>query len=282
MKITVLSGKGGTGKTTVATNLAWLLSKRLKVQLLDADVEEPDTHLFFPIRFSYEEPVGILKPVVNNSKCINCGKCVNACQFGAMISFSGGVYVFDSLCKGCGVCKMVCPTEAISEIPKAIGKIKLGDITDSLKYGMGIMNLGELSGVEVIRQLKKHIDEDADVVIIDAPPGTSCPVVESLRGMDFAILVTEPTPFGLSDLRMALEVVKEMGIPSAIIVNRYDVGFDGVEKFSKQTDIPILCRIPFDKRIASLYSEGRLFVKDLPEWSAVFNDTFEKIRVNVK
>ncbi len=282
LKIAILSGKGGTGKTTVATNLAWVLSKHLKVQLLDADVEEPDTHLFFPIRFSYEESVNILKPVIDKDVCINCGECVKVCQFGAMISFSGGIYVFDSLCKGCGACKMVCPTNAIDEVPRSIGKIRLGDISSSLKYGMGILNIGELSGVEVIRQLKRYIDESADVVVIDAPPGTSCPVVESIRGMDFTILVTEPTPFGLSDLKMAVEVVREMEIPSAIIVNRYDVGFDGIEEFSKQTGIPILNRIPFSKEIATLYSEGRLFTRDIPKWRMIFEEMFDKIKVIAK
>ncbi|PLV59083.1 ATP-binding protein [Thermotoga sp. KOL6] len=283
MIITVLSGKGGTGKTTVATNLAWVLSFEWKVQLLDADVEEPNAHLFLSPQIDETKSVEILIPKVNQTVCTKCGECAKACQFGAISVFKAGVMVFESLCHGCGACSMICPERAITEIPKPIGQIKLGEALNDIRFGMGVLNIGEPSGVKIIRELKKNIDTSADVVIIDAPPGTSCSVVESLRGADFALLVTEPTPFGLHDVRMAAELVAEMGIKSGIVVNRDSEGFNGIDLFSKESGIPILMRIPYDTRIAELYSRGILLSAQLPEWKTKFTELFKEIKelVNV-
>ncbi|MCD6550908.1 ATP-binding protein [Thermotoga sp.] len=282
MIITVLSGKGGTGKTTVATNLAWVLSQSRKVQLLDADVEEPNDHLFLPPQIEETEPVEMLLPQVDQKACIKCGKCAKVCQFGAISVFKTGVMVFDSLCHGCGACALVCPKNAITEVPKAIGEVKSGKVHERINFSMGILNIGEPSGVKVIRKLKEKIDPSADIVIVDAPPGTSCPVVEALRGSDFALLVTEPTPFGLHDLQMAVELVSEMGIKAGIVVNRDSRGYESVERFSEESDIPILMRIPYDPQIAELYSRGILFSSHLPQWKVEFERLFEKIREMVE
>ncbi|ABR29893.1 (4Fe-4S)-binding protein [Thermosipho melanesiensis] len=282
MKITILSGKGGTGKTTVSTNLAYVLSKKYKVQLLDVDVEEPNDYLFFDVTFEKEESVDILLPVVDNDKCIKCGECSRACQFGAISVFPNSTVVFKNLCHGCGACTMVCPVNAIKEVPKSIGKIKLGRINENLKFGMGLLNIGEPSGVRIIRQLKKHIDESFDVILIDSQPGTSCPVVESLRNVDFAILVTEPTTFGLHDLSLAVDLVKEMKIPAAIVVNRDTNRSNLIDEYAKRENIPIGLKIPFDKKIARLYSEGKIFAQHLPEWEGKFLDFFNAIKEMIK
>lgn len=282
MKITILSGKGGTGKTTVSTNLAYTLSKKYKVQLLDADVEEPNDHLFFNVNVEKEESVDMLLPVVDNDACIRCGECAKACQFGAITSFPNATVVFKNLCHGCGVCSMVCPVNAITEVPKSIGKIVLGKINDNLKFGMGLLNIGEPSGVRIIKQLKKHIDENVDVVLIDSQPGTSCPVVESLRNIDFAILVTEPTTFGLHDLSLAVDLVREMKIPSGIVINRDTGNTNLIDEYAKKENIPILLKIPFDREIAKLYSEGKIFSEYLPEWEEKFANVFDTIKGMVK
>jgi MinD superfamily P-loop ATPase len=275
--INVLSGKGGTGKTTVSTNLAYVLHEECRdVQLLDADVEEPNTHIFFDVEFQEEKNVDILLPVVDKEKCTLCGECGKVCQFGAIVVFPTTVMVFDYLCHGCGACSMVCPENAISERPKSIGKISFGFTKEGIKYGMGLLNIGEPSGVRIIRELKKNM-KDAEITVIDSPPGTSCPVVESLRRSDFAILVTESTPFGLHDLKMAMRVVKEMGIKMGVVVNRYDPDFKELEDYLQKENVPILMKIPFDQRIAELYSKGEIFSKHLQEWREKFLDMFKEI-----
>lgn len=278
MKITVLSGKGGTGKTTISTNFSWILSEKMKVQLLDTDVEEPNTHLFFNIEFQEEIPVNILIPVVNKDRCILCGECAKICQFGAIAVFPKTIMVFENLCHGCGACFLVCPTKAIDEKPKRIGVIKFGKINENLLYGMGIMDLGEPSGVPIIKELKKRIDHSVDVTIIDAPPGTSCLVVESLKRTDFAILVTETSPFGLHDLKMAVEVVKTMKIPMGVVLNKYDPSFKKMDEYIKKENLKVFMKIPFDKEIAYYYSKGELFAKYKIEWRDKFWKMYEKIK----
>jgi len=277
--INILSGKGGTGKTTVSTNLAFLLrNEGLNVQLLDADVEEPNTHIFFDIDFYEERSVDLLLPVVDKEKCTLCGECGKVCQFGAIVVFPTTVMVFDYLCHGCGACTMVCPEKAITEKPKSIGKISYGMTKEGIAYGMGLLNIGEPSGVRIIRELKKGMRKDVDVTIIDSPPGTSCPVVESLRKSDFAVLVTESTPFGLHDLKMALNVVEEMGIKHGVVINRYDPAFKDMEVFLNSKNIPILMKIPFDRKIAEHYSKGKIFSAYIPEWKEKFLEMYERIK----
>lgn len=277
MIVNVLSGKGGTGKTTVSTNLAYVLRETGRdVQLLDADVEEPNTHVFFDIDVEEERSVDILLPVVDKEKCTLCGECAKVCQFGAIVVFPKTVMVFDYLCHGCGACSMVCPEKAISERPKSIGKIVYGKTKEGIKYGMGLLNIGEPSGVRIIREMKKGM-KDAEITVIDSPPGTSCPVVESLRRSDFAILVTESTPFGLHDLKMAVRIVREMEIEMGVVINRYDPNFTELEEYLESEGIPVLMKIPFDRKIAALYSRGEIFSKHLKGWKEEFLKMFERI-----
>ncbi|BBJ28983.1 ATP-binding protein [Athalassotoga saccharophila] len=277
MKITVLSGKGGTGKTTIATNLAYSLNvARKKVQLLDADVEEPNAHIFFNVNYNYEESVQILLPVIDRNLCTHCGICAKSCEFSAITVSPKYIMVFDNLCHGCGVCSMVCPVKAISERPKDIGTIKLGTTEEGIIFGEGIMNIGEPSPVRIIRQLKRHIDPSADVVILDAPPGTSCPVIETIHNTDFAIFVTEPTPFGLHDLKLAIESTREFNIPRGVVINRYDGSYKEVERYLDKEGIPILMTIPYDPEIARDYSTGFLFSKK-GNYVDKFLDLFERV-----
>ena len=283
MKIAVLSGKGGTGKTTVATNLAYSLHESgKKVQLLDADAEEPNSHIFFDIEYKAEESVDILIPKINRSICTHCGECARACEFSAISVSKKHIMVFEYLCHGCGVCSMVCPVKAISEEPKSIGKVRLGETKDGISFGEGILNIGEPSAVRIIRQMKKHMDENADVIVIDSPPGTSCPVVEVLQGVDFALLVTEPTPFGLHDLKLSVSAIKELNIPMGVVINRYDGVYTEVEKYLEAEDIPLMMKIPYDVKIARSYSNGRLFSKDMREYVKKFGNLYDKIEAKVK
>jgi len=276
LKIAVLSGKGGTGKTTVSTNLAKVLSKNRKVLLLDADVEEPNDHLFYNLTFEKEKSVDVLIPKVNKETCILCGLCAKECQFGAINVFEKGAFVFKNLCHGCGVCSEICPVNAIDEVAKSIGKIKFGK-SDFFNFGMGLMNIGEPSGVRIIRELKKYVSSEYDVTIIDAPPGTSCPVVEVLQNIDFAILVTESSPFGLHDLKLAVSLVGEIGIPFGVVINRYDSSFTELEEYLKTEDIPLLMKIEFDKNIAKWYSKGNLIVDKSKDLYKNFEVLFENI-----
>lgn len=276
MVIAVLSGKGGTGKTTLATNLARVLSFNYQVQLLDADAEEPDVHLFFQTVRESREDVHLMLPVIDREKCSLCGKCAEECQFGALSIFDTGVMVFNTLCHGCGLCTMICPESAITEVPKVIGRVDMGSIDDSLSFGMGIMEIGEPSPVRIIRALKKHIDHER-IVIIDSPPGTSCPVVETLRKVDYAIMVTEPTPFGLHDLELAVSIVREMEVPFGVVINRDNASYSKIDEFASRENIGILERIPFDREIARAYSEGVLFSDAFPEWRVRLEKMYAKI-----
>ncbi len=282
MKIAVLSGKGGTGKTTVATNLAYSLCASGKlVQLLDTDVEEPNAHIFFDINYDREESVQILLPVIDRNSCTHCGECAKSCEFSAITVSSKHIMVFDNLCHGCGVCSMICPVSAISEKPKDIGVIKLGKTREGIIFGEGIMNIGEPSPVRIIRQLKKYIDPNADVVILDSPPGTSCPVIETLHDADFALLVTEPTPFGLHDLKLALEATRNFKIPVGVVLNRYDGTYKEVEMYLESQEIPLIMTIPYDVKIAQSYSKGILFAK-AQDYTSRFLDLFQRIEVMTK
>jgi len=275
MIISVASGKGGTGKTLVATNLALALSDGGKVQLLDCDVEEPDDNIFLRLPLNYSQPVYIPVPKIDEDKCTYCGKCAEVCVYNAIAVLPQKVLIFPELCHGCGACSYLCPESAITEQGKQIGVIEKGS-SGNLELVQGKLDIGEAMAPPVIREVKKHVDFQGEVVI-DVPPGTSCPVIEAVKDSDFCLLVTEPTPFGLNDLSLAVEAVKELGIACGVIVNRVGVGDEKVERYCQEQRIPILLKIPLDRNIATLYSKGVSLVEEMPEWRDVFLELFQNI-----
>jgi MinD superfamily P-loop ATPase len=284
MIITVASGKGGTGKTTVATSLALSIAGEKTApadnpMFLDCDVEEPNAALFLqPVLDHYEE-VGILVPEVDLDKCTYCGRCAEVCVWRAIAVVGRRVLVFPELCHGCGSCSLNCPEGAIHEVLHVMGSLESGR-AGPIAFGHGILNVGEAMAVPIIRQLKaKHITNRGDgVTILDASPGTSCPVVETMRGADFVLLVTEPTPFGLHDLRLTVQVARdELGLPLGVAVNRDGVGDAGVDEYCAAEDIPILMRIPLERRIAEAISDGKALVAVLPEYQSAFQDLYRQI-----
>jgi len=272
LKIAVASGKGGTGKTSVAVNLALSLGG---VQVLDCDVEEPNAHILLRPEVEETIPVELLVPRIIEDRCDYCGECARFCQYNALFVVGETAMIFPELCHSCGGCSIVCPRDAIVEEPRQIGRVLKGSAGDiDLVYGE--INVGEPLSVPVISAVKKHIREGS-TVILDAPPGTACPVVETVHGTDFCLLVTEPTPFGLHDLQIAVEVVRELGVPMGVVVNFAGIGDRGVYDFCEKRDIPIMMEIPFDRRIAELYSRGTPFVAAMPEWKKRFMDLVEWI-----
>ncbi len=275
MVLSVASGKGGTGKTLVATNLALSLKDRFRVQLLDCDVEEPNAHIFLKPEVTGRAAVCIPVPVVDEEKCTHCRLCAEVCAYRAIAVLTNRVLVFPQLCHGCGACAYLCPEHAIAEQGKEIGVVEWGH-SDGVDFVHGRLSVGEAMAPPVIRMVKQRIDPDK-VAIIDVSPGTSCPVVESLRGSDFCLLVTEPTPFGLNDLVLAVEVARKLSIPCGVVVNRAGVGDGKVEEYCARESIPILLTIPLDTRIAGLYSRGQPLVEGMPEWRPRFLDMFDAI-----
>ena len=275
MIISVASGKGGTGKTLVATSLALTLKDGDKVQLLDCDVEEPDAHVFLKPSITHKEAVSIPVPKVDEDKCTYCGKCAEVCAYNAIAVFPKHVLVFPELCHGCGACSYLCPEKAISEEGKEIGVVERGN-SDGVDFAHGKLAIGEAMATPLIRKVKEQARHEG-TVIIDVSPGTSCPVVEAVKDSDFCILVTEPTPFGLNDLVLAVETVRLLDIPCGVILNRAGVGDGKVEEYCRKENIPILLTIPLDTEIAGLYSRGITLVEGKPQWKESFLELFDKI-----
>jgi len=276
MIVSIASGKGGTGKTSVAVNLALSIGN---VQLLDCDVEEPNAHLLLRPKIDHVAPVNISVPVVNEELCDRCGKCAKACQYNAIFVSSEKVLIFPELCHSCGGCVLVCPKKAVTEEEYRIGTLKYGS-AGNLRLVYGELEIGEPMATPVIKEVKRQIEEDRDV-IIDSPPGTSCPVIESVRGSDYSILVTEPTPFGLHDLKIMVQVLEDMKMPFGVVVNRAGSGDKKVYEYCREKGIPVLLEIPFQRRIVELYSRGIPFGLEMPEWKREFEALFEKIRKRV-
>lgn len=266
------SGKGGTGKTTVAVNLALSVDS---VTLIDCDVEEPNCHMLLPSEPIESHPVLSKVPIIDAEKCTLCGECSDFCQFNALFVGKRGVIVYPEMCHSCGGCAIVCPESAISEKERQVGTVYVNSIQD-LHLVYGELNIGEPIATGVISAVKKYVQPDA-LNVIDAPPGTACPVIETMRNSDYILLVTEPTPFGLHDLSMTVEVVQELGIPCGVIINRAGLGDDEVKRYCETEGIPILLEIPFERRIAELYSQGIPFVTEMPHWKNRFRDVLTEI-----
>lgn len=282
MKIAIASGKGGTGKTTVATSLALSLPPALTT-FLDCDVEAPNAHLFLAPTFSQQEDVNLPVPQVDEGICTACGDCAEVCQFHAIVVLAGKTLVFPELCHGCGSCTYNCPEDAIIEVPKKLGVLEGGTAVNGIFFGRGVLDIGAPMAVPVIRRLKRwHAVPKERLIIIDAPPGTSCPVVESISGTDFVLLVTEPTPFGYHDLVRAAKLVSNLRLPAGVIVNKDGIGDHQVENFCRETGLPILLRIPHDRRIAEALAAGRTLVDAFPEYLPGFQELYSRILSLVK
>ena len=276
MIISVASGKGGTGKTLVSTSLALALKDRGEVQLIDCDVEEPNAHIFMKPVITHSEAVSTPVPSIAEDNCTYCGKCAEVCAYNAIAVVGKLVMTFPELCHGCGACSYLCPEKAITEEPKIIGVVETG-YADGIAFAHGKLAVGEAMAPPIIKQVKSLMNNKGNV-IIDVPPGTSCPVVESVKGSDVCLLVTEPTPFGLNDLALAVETVKKLDIPCGVVLNRAG-GNDGlIVAYCRQEKIPVMLTIPLDTEIARLYSRGIVLVNGMPQWRESFGRLFDQIK----
>jgi len=265
MIISIASGKGGTGKTTVAVNMALSLKD---VQILDCDVEEPNVHVLLQPKINETKPVYLSTPLIDEEKCNRCGKCSDFCEYNALFVTPEKVLFFPQLCHSCGGCMLVCPKNAITEKNVEIGMVKTG-VAEGVELVFGELNVGEPMPVPVIKAVKKQIESNK-TVIIDSPPGASCPVVESVSGSDYCLLVSEPTPFGLHDLKIMVQVLEGLKTPFGVIINRAGIGDKKTYDFCEEKGLPILLEIPFQRKIAGLYSRGIPFVVNMPEWKRKF------------
>jgi MinD superfamily P-loop ATPase len=277
MIIAVASGKGGTGKTTVAVGLALSLPR---CQFVDADAEEPNCHLFLRPAIERTIPVPMILPEVDLSRCTFCGKCAEFCQFNAMAVVKQKVLIFPELCHGCGGCVYACPEQAIQAGQRQIGEVEVGTAR-GMRFIQGRLKPAEPSAVRIVREEIAQLEPNG-VAVVDASPGTACAVQDTIDQADFCLLVTEPTPFGLHDLKMAMDTAQEVGTPAGVIINRSGARDDLIEQECRKRDLPILLRVPFDRRIAEAYSRAEPIVDAFPEWRDRFQQVYAEIerRVN--
>ena len=278
MIVSIASGKGGTGKTTISTNMA--LSLKMSLTLIDCDVEEPNAHLFIHPEIDEVRKVSVPVPEVDMERCSLCKKCVEICQFNAITVVKKTVLIFPNLCHGCDGCRIVCPENAIRMGEREIGVMEIGG-KDQIRFINGRLNIGEAMAPPLIRSVKRCINNDEALTIIDAPPGTSCPVITAIKETDFVLLVTEPTPFGLHDLTLAVEAIKILDIPCGLVINRADIGDTHVYDYAREEKIPILMEIPFDRKIAESYAIGEPIIDALPEWKEKFIRLYEAMKTIV-
>ncbi len=263
MRLAIASGKGGTGKTTLSVAIA--KSARGRVRLLDCDVEEPNSHIFLDIREKRTEKVTVPVPVIDETKCTHCGKCAQICEFNAIVSIGGTTtMVFKDLCHSCGGCQLACPEKAITEIEEETGELTFSTV-GNIEFTEGKLNVGKAMSPPVIRAVLNSVEDDEGLIVIDSPPGTSCPMIAAVNDADYILLVTEPTPFGLNDLKLAVETVRGLGIPFSVAINRYDIGDDRVEKYCLDEDIDVSLRIPQSRKVAVAYSKGVSLDFSMPE-----------------
>ncbi|MFX0183286.1 MAG: P-loop NTPase [Candidatus Hodarchaeota archaeon] len=286
--ISVASGKGGTGKTTIAVNLALYLAKSQQIALFDLDVEEPNDNHFLQRSMTYFQDVNIMRPVVNESICSHCGLCGELCEFNALAVLPQQVMIFSELCHGCGLCELACPTKAITENCHKLGTIEKAknlsslestNISENLTFYEGTLRVGEALATPIIREMKKVVfNEEYDNIILDLPPGSACPVIEALSDTDFVVLVTEPTPAGEHDLKIAIEVVKQLNIPFGIVNNRSDIGDDCINRLVKKEGYNLLSEIPHDTEILYLYSHGIPLIGSGKKFDSIFENLWEHIQ----
>lgn len=278
MRIAIASGKGGTGKTTIATGLAHTLARDHSVWYKDCDVEAPNGHLFFSLDLDQNSEAVTRIPEIDDRKCTACGKCVEVCQFHALAKIASTILVFPQLCHGCGSCTWNCPHGAITELPHPIGLLEFGNTPDGIVYSRGTLTISEPMPTPVIRQLKQKVAANkTEITILDAPPGASCSVVETLRSSDYIILVTEPTPFGLHDLKQMVGILNDMHIPAGLIINRQKQEYPPLEAYCLDNGLPVLMRIPFDRKFAEGIASGKLLTEIDPGYVHLFSDLFEGI-----
>ncbi|MDD3029361.1 MAG: ATP-binding protein [Alphaproteobacteria bacterium] len=274
MKIAVASGKGGTGKTTVSVNLA--LAAQEPIQLLDCDVEEPNAHIFLKGSEIQEKVVSILVPEIDKDKCDSCGLCSQFCAFNALLSCGDAPFFAPELCHGCGGCKRICPQKAIREVERRIGVVKTSTC-GKISLVQGVLDIGVALAPPLIRAVQQEVNENG-LAIFDAPPGTSCPVIATVRGADFVVLVTEPTPFGLNDLKLAVGMLREVKIPFGIVINRAEENDPLIVPYCAEEKLDVLAKIPDDRRIAEAYAKGTPAIDALPEYKKAFVSLLQKIR----
>lgn len=277
MIIGVASGKGGTGKTTIATNLAAALEE--PVHLLDCDVEEPNAHLFLRPEMTASQDFAVEVPQIDPSRCTWCGRCQEICQFNALAILPETALTFPELCHSCGGCFLVCPEDAVVAKQRVVGQIETGR-RGQITFAHGRLRVGEAMAPPLIRRVKQEAAPDG-LTIIDAPPGTSCPVVTALWGADFVLLVTEPTPFGLNDLELAVGATRELHLPVGLVINRADLGDRRVHTYADREKLPILLEIPFDREVAAAYAQGQLLVEALPQWRQWMLDLSARLQENL-
>ena len=273
MQIAVASGKGGTGKTTFSVGLAQ--SYDAPVTYLDCDVEEPNGAIFLKPESHFSSDVNVQVPEVDKEKCIACGKCAELCQFNSIITLGGKAMVFPEMCHSCGGCTRICPVGAIKEVGNNIGSVNSGQ-SSQITTVEGLLNIGHAMAPPLIKAVKEHV-QDNMLNIVDCPPGTSCPLLEAVKGSDFVILVTEPTPFGLHDLKLSVETMRELELPFGIVINRSDSGDDRVVKYCKDEHIPLLLQIPESRKIAEAYSRGETIVEADPELKEQLENLLAKL-----